>query len=297
MSSVRPAVDIIIPTTAIAARASLLKRAIASIRNASLQSVRIVVVVNGGRNDRALTDWLLEQFDVHCRFEPTASLPHALLRGRECVTAPFFGTLDDDDEYLEGAIDLRLAAIARCKESALVVTNGYRHANGVDEIVYSNLSPVSTDPLTALFAANWLNSANALYRSSDVQVEDFRDHNAYAEWTWLAFKLALKGSRICVVDKPSFRIHDTPGSLSKSERYALAYMSLYHRMLGLCPPARVRRLIHRRMSAAWHDFSVRALVEHNKTKAWTCHMRSLVLSGGMAYLPYTRRLLPGWPNR
>lgn len=297
MSSAQPAVDIIIPTMAVAARTSQLKRAIASIRNAASHTVRIIVVVNGGRNDRALTDWILDQDDVHCRFEATPSLPHALLSGRECVTAPFFATLDDDDEYLDGAIDLRLAAITKCKEAALVITNGYRRANGVDEIIYPDLAPVTADPLTALFSASWLNSANALYRSSAVQVKDFCDHNAYAEWTWLAYKLALRGNRIGVVDQPSFRIHDTPGSLSKSDRYAPAYLPLFQRMLALAPPAAVRRLIRRKMSAAWHDSSVRALAEHNKARAWTCHMRSLMLSGGMAYLPYTRRLLPGWPNR
>lgn len=294
------AVDVIIPTTASSSRAMTLRRAIGTVRASTSRRVRIIAVMNGPGIERAVADWLRQQPDVLCLQNETPSLPLALLMGRQHVTAPYFCTLDDDDEYLPGALDLRLsameAAMSGSPDASVVVTNGYRSAGGKDENFYDHLDRVATDPLRALFESNWLNSGNALYRTAAVTVDDFADYNAYAEWTWLAYRLALRGAAIVTVNEPTFRIHDTPGSLSKSAAYANAYLSLYERMLTLRPPRAIRRLVLRRVSASWHDFSVSALHGRAVLDAWKCHLRSLRLPGGMRYLSYTRRLIPGWPG-
>lgn len=287
--------DVIIPTTGSAVRAASIRRAVASIRTAASSPVRVIAVVNGGKEDPAIVEWLRQQPDVLVILDARPSLPQALLKGRKAVCAPYFATLDDDDEYLPGALDRRIAALERAPGAALVVTNGYRHAKGRDDAYYTHLTSVAADPLSALFEANWLNSGNALYRTSMVTAADFADHYPYAEWTWLAFRLALRGEEIAVDHTPGFRIHDTPGSLSKSTAYFQAYLDLYDRMLSLRPPSPVRKLIHRRRSATWHDYSVKALQTSRHADAWKCHLRSLALPGGLRYVSYTRRLLPGWP--
>ena len=109
------------------------------------------------------------------------------------------------------------------------------------------------------------------------------------------FKLALAGKRILAINQPTFRIHDTQGSLSKSAAYHDAYQILFRRMLDLDPPMDVVRHIKVRMSADWHARSVRALLRGDRLNATASHLRSLMLPDGLRYLAFTRRLIPGWP--
>jgi len=294
-ASTAVAVDVIIPTTARAERGAMLRRAVRSVRRATQRPVRIIAVVNGGHADAGLCVWLQRQQDVLVVHEARPSAPHALMIGRRHVSAPFFATLDDDDEFLDGALDRRLAVMAQRPTAAVVVTNGYRHA-GADRTLLAHLGRVEDDPLGTLFEANWLTADNALYRSAAVTVADLDDYHPHAIWTWLAYKLCLAGRKVAVLDAPTCRIHDTPGSLSKSRTYADAHLPLYRRMLARKPPPAVRRIVLRRMGAEWHAQSDRALAEGRRLHALACHLRSLALPGGLRYLPYTRRLLPGWPK-
>lgn len=289
-------VSTIIATMAAPERAHLLKRAIESIRRASIHPIKVIVVVNGNRSDAALCAWLKIQPDVRLELIPTPSLPNAILRGRDLVETEFFTTLDDDDEFLEGGIDLRLAAMRDHSLPDVVVTNGYRSAKGLNTLTFDNLKAVSTAPLAALFQETWLQSCNSLYRSTSVGPAYFADYHDYAEWTWLAYKLALAGKRIFALEAPTYLCHDTPASLSKSKAYAMAYTSLFDRMLALQPPRAIVQQIRRRRAATWHDHSVQALNEGKTLQAILCHLRSLPTLGGARYLSYTRRLLPGWPK-
>lgn len=275
-------------------RGALLQRAIASIRSASRHPVAIIVIVNGTRSEPDVLEWLRAQPDVQLDIMPEPSLPHALLRGRQLVKTPFFSTLDDDDEYLEGAIDLRLAVLEEARAD-LVVCNGYKRRNGIDRLVYPTLSRVPSNPLEELFTLVWLQSCNALYRTERVSEAFFADYHPYAEWSWLGYNLALQGRLIAFTDLPTYVCHDTPGSLSKSTAYRTAYMSLYDKMLTLAPSRAVARQIRRRIQAAWHDQSCQALDEGKHLEAWRCHLLSLV-AGGLRYLTYSRYLLPGWPK-
>jgi hypothetical protein len=275
-------------------RAELVQRAVLSVRRSSALPVTIIVVVNGNRSDPGLVAWLREQHDVQLEILAQPSLPHALLRGRELVRTPYFSTLDDDDEYLGNAIDLRLEAI-RESGADLVVTNGFRYCSGTIERSYDTLEKVSANPLEELFRTTWLHNGNALYRSDSVGREFFADHHAYAEWTWLAYRLALTGKRIAVLETPTFIYYDTPGSLSKSAAYRAAYISLYRKMLEANPPPAVVRCIKRRIQAGWHDLSCDALDHGRRLEALRCHVRSLA-AGGVRYFSFGRRLLPGWPK-
>lgn len=292
----RPSVSTIIATMAAPERAALLKRAVTSVRHASIGPIAIIVVVNGDRSDPMLCSWLQAQQDIHLEVVAIPSLPNAVLRGRELVKTEFFSTLDDDDEYVTGGIDIRLEAMSSGSRPDVVVTNGHRRVQGLDILSYTRLEQVPTSPLEALFHTTWLQSGNALYRSATVGTELFSDHHAYAEWTWLAFLLALNGKRIAVVDVPTFICHDTPGSLSKSTAYRDASLALYWRMLEASPPPAVVRLIQRRIQAAWHDRSYHALTEGKNWEALRYHLRSLAGAGGFRYLSFSRRLLPGWPK-
>ena len=273
----------------------MLKRAIMSIRKAASSRIEIIVVVNGTRFDKDLCAWIRAQDDVRVEYLEQASLPAALLRGRELVDTEFFSTLDDDDEYLPNGVTCRVAALD-ATGADVVITNGYRCFLERDEIFHHAIQSVPEAPLAKLFEQNWLANCNALFRSSSVGREYFADYYQFFEWTWLAFTLALSELRIVAIPDKTFRYNDTANSLSKSEAYFDADVELYRRMLTKKIPPAVARLIHRRLAAALHNRSVRELAQGNRAKAAGFHLRSLFHSGGLRYLAYSRRLLPGWPQ-
>lgn len=288
--------SVLVPTLADSARAVQIQRCVQSIRLSSSDPIRIIVVVNGDRHDASICEWLQSQPDVQLEKINQPSLPGALLRGRTLVNTPFFSTLDDDDEYLPGSSDRKLLALEASPNAAYAVGNGFRREADSDTLLYRDLSAINLDPLESLFRIAWLNSGNAVYRTESVSPGYFEDLHRYAEWTWLAFRLCLDGKVVRVVDAPCVRINVTPGSLSHSESYRDAYLALYERMLSLSPPPSVGRLIRRRMGAAWHDRSTFALSRGERREALMSHLRSLLFPGGLRYVGYTRRLLPGWPT-
>lgn len=291
-----PLITTIIPTMASKARAASLKRAITSIRVASKQPVAIIVVVNGTRSDPEACAWLADQPDVRLEFDAKPSAANAMLRGRELVATPFFTSLDDDDEFTPGALDLRLAAMQSDTCPDIVVCNGLRRDSTGDTLCYDDLPSVPAAPLPALFRMPWLSSCNSLYRTASIDAHFFRNFHSFAEWTWLAYQFGVAGKKIAVIDTPTFVCNDTAGSLSKSNEYEMAYLSLYERMLSLAPPAPVADLIRRRIGSFWHDQSVTALRGGQRLDALRHHVRSLRQPGGLRYLGYSRYLIPGWPQ-
>ena len=287
-----PMVNVIIPTLASVERFHLLQRAVHSIRNSSHRPLQIIAVVNGSRFDTGVCDWLKAQPDIHFEYVEKPSSPNAILRGRELVATEFFSALDDDDEYLPGSTDLKLAKIQADPQLDLVVGNYYQKSDGGEVLRYSQLLNVPASPLEILMEFNWLSSGNALFRTSSVGQTYFHNYHAYAEWTFVAFRLALDGKKVAVVDAPVFRCHEgTPGSLSKSADYFQAYIPLFQRMLDLAPQHYVARLISRKLSAAHHDASVAALERKNRLQALKHHWLSLIHAGGLRYLGYTRHLI------
>lgn len=287
-----PLVSVIIPTMASAARAELLRRAVQSIRGSSARPVRIITVVNGARFDPGVCDWLQSQPDVQFVYSETPSAPAAILRGRELVETEFFSALDDDDEYLPGSTDQKLAVLRSDPRIDLVVGNYFQNRGDSETLRYNRLADVVANPLEVLMDFNWLASGNALFRSSSVDVPYFQNYHAYAEWTLVAFRLAMDRKKVGVVDIPVFRVYEgTAGSLSKSSAYFQAYIPLFQRMLALDPPPHIASMIRRKLGAAYHDASVAALNEGQRLRALTHHWRSLTHAGGLRYLSYTRHLI------
>lgn len=291
MPTTNAKVTVIIPTMATIERAELLKRAIRSIRVSSVSPILILAVVNGDRKDQGTCEWLQSQADIQFEYNATPSAPAAVCRGRELVQTEYFSTLDDDDEYLGLATDEKLKTMTLDVATDIVVTNGFRHKNGMDTMFYDNMDAIKSDPLASLMKGTWLHNCNALYRTASVETEYFQDSHPYGEWTWLAFKLAMRKKTIRVLDKPLFRYNDTEGSLSKSEAYSNAYFSLFERMLDLRPPTSIKRQIQIKMGSAWHDAAVIALGQGKNADAWRRHLKSLAQPGGFKYLSFTRYLL------
>ena len=155
---------VIIPTLALGERAEMLKRAIHSAREGNRTPISVIVVVNGQRFDAALVAWLMQADAVRVVHLETPGSPGAILAGRLAVDTESFSYLDDDDEYLPGAVDARLAPFAGSEDVDIVVSNGFRRQGAAQELALSNLANVSADPLAALFKENWLPSCAAAFR-------------------------------------------------------------------------------------------------------------------------------------
>ncbi len=284
-------VTVIIPTMAEERRRDCLLRAINSIFSASIKPVHVVVVVNGHRRSEALMNDLRNIDHVELLLFDIGSAPLAQLVGRRAVRTRYFCFLDDDDEYLPGGIDTRVALLESRGDLDFVVTNGYRCLEGVDRPCFNDLGKIQRAPLVALFNQNWLASCGSLFRSERIGIECFEEPHPYVEWTWLAFKLCMTGKEMAVLDQPTFRINDTPNSVSKSMDYTESFDALYRRMLEMKPPKSIVSTIRQRIGECFH---CRADVLREQGKwlpAWKMHLKSLFYPGGWRYLPFSRHLL------
>jgi hypothetical protein len=285
-----PRVTAIIPTACVKERADSLIRAISSLHAASRDPITILVIINGNRFDSTLAAKLRSREDIEVDQISEGSAPLAQLHGRTLVETDFFCFLDDDDEYLAGAIDRRITALEQEPTAALIATNGYRHINGIDTIAFQQLQTVPDDPLFALFRENWLASCGCLFRTHEVGIEFFERPHEYLEWTWLAFRIARSGKRIVVLDQPGFRIFDTPSSVSKTSAYLRSHVALYRRMLQEPLPGPVSSEIRKRLAIALNMQSLASLQEESLGAAWAYHLQALSMRGGWRYATQTLRL-------
>lgn len=285
-------ISAIIPTLCSAARVACLDRAIESLKNASADSVQIIVVVNGNRFDVDAVANLRARCDVRVIQIAEAGAPQAQRAGRYSVDTEFFCFLDDDDELLPGALDRRLSVLHGCPEAALSISRGWRVLGGVRKLMLEGIEKVPEDPLGALFDENWLPSCGGLFRTSLVDCGMFDDPNPFIEWTWLAFRMACAGLEVAVQPAPDFLIHETPGSASKSEAYMLAHTSLFERMLLVCPREDIRKILENRWVGAAHGTSDFYRQKGNVSQAWVWHLRSLRSRQGWCFASYSARLLP-----
>lgn len=285
------ACTIIIATLALAERKQTLERAIRSLRMGNQALIEAVIVVNGNRFDPEVVAELRSRDDLRVVQIEQGSLSAAILAGRRSVTTPFFGFLDDDDEYLPAAVDMRIAALQRHPEASIVATNGFRYIDGEDALAMQRLHAVEKDPLDALFNENWLASCGGLYRTRDLPPELFDDVARYLEWTWLAFRFASLQKRVVVLDQPTFRIHDSAESESKSDAYRMSRVAILERLLAETRNEGIRKRIKSRIAQTWHDISCEHMRRGHFQDAWRAHVRSLGSLAGLKFLPYTRHLL------
>lgn len=283
-------VSIIIPTTCERARWESLQRAIAGVLSQQGVEAQVIAVVNGKRYDAACLTALREKEGVTVLYRETGSAPLAQAAGREAVNTPFFAFLDDDDEYLPGALAVRLAPLLAEPNLDFVVTDGYRRRGGREERAIGDRGAITADPIGALCERNWMASCAGLFRTSTVTPRYFADPAPYMEWTYLAFRLTacLKMRWLAT---PTYRIHDSPVSLSKTDAYLRSELDILQRVLALPLAPRARRAVRRKLGRACHAFAEKSRRHGSRSAAWRFHFDSLRQPGGWRYLPYSRKLL------
>ena len=250
-------------------------------------------MVNGDQYSQSLVDLLGNRGDLSLARLSRASLPGALYAGRKAVRSQFFAFLDDDDEYLPGAIDKRIAILSSDPKAGLVASNGFRVSGGRETLALNALNDVESDPLAAVLKENWLASCGGLYRTERIPAVFFEDMPQYLEWTWLAFRIVSIGEAVRILPEPTFRIHDTPESESKSEAYMLSHVEVIDRMMRTTRRADILAMLGRMQSTALNCASNHYRKNGLLREAWRAHLRSLRQPGGLRYVTYTRHLIFG----
>jgi glycosyltransferase involved in cell wall biosynthesis len=286
-----PSITLLIPTAFSALRERTLDRALASCV-AQTGPFRLVVrlVGNGPNASKPALRELAAHYGAELIATETPGLPTALALARRSVQTDFFCFLDDDDELLPDALRLRSCPMLEDDTIDAVVTNGFNHRDGCDHLRVTEGMAVQRGPLRALLAENWLASSGGLFRTSSIGPDFFDERIKYFEWTMLAFHLALR-SRILFLDMPSYRIYDSPASLSKTPASREAAIGFLQHLMSYDIPEDVRQGLRRKLAAALHDQSDFQLKGGNTCRAWSYHLKSLLLPGGLRYLLYTRKLL------
>lgn len=248
------------------------------------------MVVNGNRFSERLLGQLRSSEAVDCATIEAGSLPLAIHHGRGLVTTEFFAFLDDDDEFLEDGLRMRLDVLRRDPRAAFVISNGFVTSPQGDLLIVPLKSDaIEGDPFGTLITFNWMaTSASGLYRTGAVSVEDLAAMPAYLEWTYVGFRLAGRPFRF--LERPTYRRYDLPGSVSKSHAYRVGLISALRRILTLNVPRQARVGLRRRLGAVHHSLSLSYLEEGSLSRAWKHHGLSLTYPGGWRYAPYTRKL-------
>lgn len=282
-------VTVIIPTTCEHTRGAVLCRAIGSVAGQLAGDGRVLVVANGPRVDEDVLQTVRAMPRVAVERLAEGSVARAQLCGRLAVRTPFFSFLDDDDEYLPGAIELRLAALQADSALDALVTNGYLRGGDADSRVVDD-PMAATDPLRALLRTNWLASCAGLFRAATITPDYFDGQTRFFEWTLLAYRLAVT-RHVRFVDVPTYRIHASARSASKSRPYREALPVVLRAIARLELPADVRRAVRRKIGRAEHDLAASCLREGEWAQAARHHVRSVLAPGGLRFVLYSRKLL------
>jgi len=286
-----PEVTVIIPTKALAVRATRIHRALNSMRCQQGVRTLALVVVNGSEADPALVDELKAASGVRVLEARDKGIPHALRAGREAVTTEWFTALDDDDEILPGGLAARIQALEASPECSTVITNSVRRSGDEEHLEITDMSEVERSPLRALAERNWLRPGAWLCRSAGIPASLFDDMPKALECTYLAIRFVLNGG-VCFLDQPTIAHYtDTPDSETKSKDYAMSVANALPQIRELPLPADTRRWIDRRISSAHHGLADAELRDGRLGQAWRWHLRSLGGRRGWRYLPFTRHLL------
>ena len=284
-------VAVIIPTRALASRRRLLRRALDSVLEQEAVVPLPIVVVNGNEADRETLSELRRCRRVKLVQQVEADLPSALQAGHATVETPWFGTLDDDDFLLPGALQARCRVLAEVGELDAIVTNGYRSSGGNLVLNIGDMEAIARDPLRALTDFNWLLPGSWTCATNAATSQLFQGMPRYRECTFLAIQLALH-LRVHFLHVPTVVWHtDTPDSESKSAGYRIGQADATRQLLRLDTPAPLRASLRRSLSSAHHHAATAALALGDRREAWRQHLRSLAGHRAWRYLPFTLRLL------
>ena len=282
-------VDVLVRTTCEGSRRKSLQRAVASVVSQRGVLARPVVVVAGAQPGSLPRLATRNGIRVH-RIGADASPGRALTIARGLVDAPFFAFLDDDDELLPDALVTRIAVLRAEPRVQVVVTTGYVARGKALRVHIGDIARHQGDPLRGIFERCWLASCGGLFRTDAVPHAMFDVLPDLCEWTCVAFRLAATSCSIRFVDRPTYVVHDSAGSASKSDAFVEASLRVLDAMRAEPLPVADRRRLAQKHRATLHDAAERCRRAGRIGQAWRYHLLSLQPPGTLRYAAYTRKL-------
>lgn len=247
------------------------------------------VIVNGNRFDHDLNEDLKKRRDIKYAYLTEGNFCAAVHYGVSNVDTAYFSFLDDDDIYLEEALNVRLQPMLKDKDVGLCVTSGYKYGMGDAYLLPFDEEEYSSAPLAALLKSPWLSSCSGLYRNSLVGPSVFDHSYRYLEWTYLAYIIS-KSTKVAFVDKPTFLINFSENSLSCSPLMEVTRSRLMHEISQSQISEDLKKKFLVKKYDAYHMASVIYLNNREKLKAWKYHMLCLINIHGIKFFSYSFHL-------
>lgn len=274
---------VIIPTVATTERGDYLHRAIESV--ISQREVRAVplVVANGTNCDPSILESLRHNNKIRFAYINEASMPKALLTGREMVDTPYFSELDDDDILLPDALKIRLNIMQHNPDTDVVITSGYI-SNGNKKIInIVGYSEIQSNPMQMLLKINWLLPGSALFRTDTVTQDFFAGMPKFLEWTYLAVRLS-SSTKISFVNTPTL-VHYTHHSFSiwNSRECIINKPNALKQILQLELPIEIKHYFKMALASANYIVFRIYLKDHEYRFAWSLLRECLKSKAGWMF--------------
>lgn len=273
------------------ARSESLKRACDSVRAmAGDHDYSIIVVANGPRVSSAVLDWLATRPDVRVIRLRSGSHPLARRVGAEMADSEFLGFLDDDDELIANTLAPKLAQFREHPEIDVLVTDGLRVNGSTVTKIFPPPEARSADLVETMMRAGWGACALTL-RTRNIDLSALDAEFRHLEWTLTAFELARR-HKFGFLDEPTYRYYeDTPDSLSKSSEHHLAAAEVWRRLSKGYAGTRYDAAVRRRYGTECNSVSREYALQGRMRDAWRLHAESLRAPGGVAFVPFSAKLL------
>lgn len=294
-SAIAPSVTVIIATMLSADRRQSIFKAIRSIQMQDCNSISILVVANGKRVDSSILLEIQSIDRLKVILVNEGSYPKALIMGRQYVKTDFFCFLDDDDELLEGSITQRLYAFQENDVIDVVVGNGLSKNKSLSKLVITQdkFDSFKNSPAESILErrGNWLASCAGMFKTETVGSHYFEDYAEYAEWSYLAIKLA-NTKKVILIDYPCYQINASESSLSNSERYEIGIYQYLKKLKSLKTTPSFKRKLDKKLVDFEHSLSLYFWHKNEYRKAIKFHLKSLMsFYGFKRYFLSTRHFL------
>jgi glycosyltransferase involved in cell wall biosynthesis len=273
------------------ARDRLLKRACDSARAmAGNHDYSIIVVANGPKVSAKVLEWLLSRSDTRVVRLRSGSYPLARRVGAEIAASEFVAFLDDDDELLPNTLDRKIAYFREHPEVDVLVTDGLRVNGSTSERIFPPPEARSADLVETMMSTGWGASSLTL-RTQNIDFSAFDAEFRHLEWTLTTLTLA-RCNRFGFLDEPTYHYYeDTPGSLWKKAEHTRVAPDAWRRLSKIYADTRYATDVRRRYGSVCHAASWDHARQGRMRDAWRLHAESLLSPGGLAFVPFSAKLL------
>lgn len=268
-----------------------MKRACDSVRAmAGAYDYSIIIVANGARVSSSVLDWIATRPDIRLIRLRSGSHPLARRVGAEMADSEFLAFLDDDDELMPNTLAPKIALFRQDPEIDVLVTDGLRVNGSTVTKIFPPPEERCADFVETMINTGWGACALTL-RTQNVDLSAFDAEFRHMEWTLTTLELA-KRHRFGFLDQPTYRYYQTtPNSLSKSAAHNFAGPDVWRRLAKSYAGTRYEAIVRRRYGIMCHNAAWEYACQGRTKDAWRLHAESLWSPGGMAFVPFSARLL------